>query len=241
MVKGLLEKCPRAFERAFALDYRLSSSAPYPAANPFPASIIDAISGYHYLVETLGFAPSNIVVGGDSAGGHLASNLGRYLIASKLPTLPPPGALLLLSPTMDWANTHLGTPGSTLDAHKSSDFVRPVMLSGYTTRSLLGALDAGEAATNAWLSPASLKLSSADGLFVGYPPTFILAGSAEQTVDAMRTFRDRLVHDSGVEKVRYVEYTDMFHDFLILGTMAEPERSQAYAEIDKWLGEVYSL
>ncbi|KAI0820533.1 alpha/beta-hydrolase [Trametes gibbosa] len=240
-VKGFLEKCPHVFERAFALDYRISSSAPFPAANPFPASIIDAVSGYYYLVETLGFAPSNIIVCGDSAGGHLANNLGRYLVTANLPNLAPPGALILLSPTMDWANTHLGTPGSTLDANKSSDFVRVVLLSGYTPRSLLGNLDAGETATNAWLSPGSLKLPRPDGLFANYPPTFILTGSAEQTLDGMRTFRDRLVHDSGEVKVKYVEYPDMFHNFLMLGKMTEPERSEAYADMDKWLRAIYDL
>ncbi|KAI0822116.1 alpha/beta-hydrolase [Trametes gibbosa] len=240
IIKGFLEKCPSVFERAFALEYRTASSAPFPVANPFPTSVLDAVSGYRYLVETLGFAPANIVVGGDSSGGHLASNLARYLIAADLPNLPPPGALILLSPTMDWANTHLGTPGSTLDAHKSSDFVRVVLLSGYTPRSLLGTLDARETATNAWLSPASLELPRTDGLFAGYPPTFILAGGAEQTVDGMRTFRDRLVHDSGKEKVRYIEYPDMFHDWLML-TVIEPERSQAYAEMDVWLKGMYNL
>lgn len=240
IVRGFLEKCPHAIDRAFALEYRLASSSPYPAANPFPASVIDALSGYRYLVEDLGFEPANIIVCGDSSGGHLANNLTRYLVNAGLPSLSPPGAIVLLSPTMDWGNTHLGTPESTMDANQPSDYVRPVLLNGYSTTSLRGTLEERELETNAWLSPASLKLPRKDGLFTNYPPTFIIAGGAEQTVDMMRTFRDRLVHDSGKDKVRYVEYPDAFHDFLML-KWYEPERTQAFAELDEWLSGIYGL
>ena len=239
-MRGVLEKCPRTIERAFALGYRLSSSFPYPSAGPFPASVIDALSGYRYLVEGLGFYPTNIIVCGDSAGGHLANNLVRYLLNASLPSLSLPGALILLSPAMDWGKTHLGSPESTMETNKSTDFVRPIFLNGYTGTSLRGALEESELDTNSWLSPASLKLPRMDGLFANYPPTFILAGGAEQSVDMMHTFRDRLVHDSGKDKVRYIEYPDAIHDWLNF-PWHEPERTQALTELDEWLSGVYGL
>lgn len=240
IVNGFLEKCPRVFERAFGLDYRVASSAPYPAKNPFPTAVIDALAGYRYLVETLGFEPANIIVCGDSSGGHLANNLVRYLISAGLSPLAPPGAVILLSPTMDWADTHRGTPAYTMDAHDNSDFVRTIVLNGYSRASLLGALEPRDLATDSWLSPGSLRLPHTDGLFAHYPPTLVLAGGAEQTVDGMRTFRDRLVHDSGADRVRYLEYPDAFHDWLMF-PFHEPERTQALTELNQWLSGIYGL
>ena len=81
MYQGYLEHFGNNL-RIFGLEYRLSSAPPFKAANPFPASLIDAISGYRYLVEDIGFHPSRIVLSGDSAGGGIALNLARYLAIS---------------------------------------------------------------------------------------------------------------------------------------------------------------
>ena len=89
--------------RIFALEYRISSAAPFTVTNPFPAALLDAISGYRYLVHEIGFDPRRILLSGDSAGGGLAFNLARYLAIARLPSLPDPAGALLLSPTMDWA------------------------------------------------------------------------------------------------------------------------------------------
>ncbi|EKM55215.1 uncharacterized protein PHACADRAFT_184030 [Phanerochaete carnosa HHB-10118-sp] len=227
VTRGSLEKRPKVAERVFGLDYRLASSAPYPPANPFPAA-------------TLGFEPSNIIVWGDSSAGHLASNLVRHLANPGIPSLPLPGALVLVSPTLDWTNTHLNTPASTMNVNKNSDYVYPHLLSGYTLTSIRGSLSEHEFEKNTWMSPASLKLERTDGLFANCPPTYILAGEAEQTVDAKRTFRDRLIHDSGKDKVHYAEYQDMYHGWLAMSWM-EPERSQVYRDINAWLTGIWGL
>lgn len=237
---GFVDKCATVAKRVFSLEYRLSSSAPYKPENPFPASIIDALSGYIYLVETLGFETRNIIFAGDSGGAQVVSNLVRYLVSTRLPGLAPPGALVLLSPAVDWGNTHLGTPASTMDTNAATDFIRPVLLNGYSATSMRGSLDASELETNPWLSPASLKLARTDGLFANYPPTAIVAGDAEHMVDSMRTFRDRLVHDNGKDRITYLEYPDVFHDWVLLSWM-EPERSQAFDDLGKWLEGVYGI
>ena len=51
--------------RCLVLDYRLSPE------HPFPAAMQDTIAAYHWLRDH-GFTDSNIVIGGDSAGGGLA-------------------------------------------------------------------------------------------------------------------------------------------------------------------------
>lgn len=66
---------------------------------PFPAQLLDALTGYAYLVENLKIDPKRIVVVGDSAGTHLALTLARYLRDTKV--LPIPGCLLLFSPYTD--------------------------------------------------------------------------------------------------------------------------------------------
>jgi acetyl esterase/lipase len=92
---GLLDKT-KTVNRLFSLEYRLSSSAPFLTANPFPAALIDAITGYNYLISGARFEPGNIIIVADSAGGHLALTFLRYLVETSV--LPVPGAFIGLSP-----------------------------------------------------------------------------------------------------------------------------------------------
>ncbi|TFY55889.1 hypothetical protein EVG20_g9153 [Dentipellis fragilis] len=124
-----------------------------------------------------------------------------------------------------------------MERNARSDVVAAILKAGYTPRALRGKLPADAATRNAWISPASLELEDADGLFAGLPPTCIVAAGAEQTVDAMRTGRDSLVHDLGQGKVRYLEYEDAYHDFLT--TNWEPERTQAVKDLVQWYTEIF--
>lgn len=242
MIPNSILDCSSAIRRAFCPECRLSSAAPYPKANPFPAALIDALSAYHYLINTLGFSPSNVVLSGDSAGGHLALSLVRYLVLSASESNNPstpgvPRALILLSPTCDWGGTHDGTPSSAMTRNARSDYVSVILNSRYVPRALLGNLPSSDAVTNAWISPASLRIPHPDGLFGGFPATFIAAGGAEVTLDGMRTLRDRVVQDNGDGRVRYLEYVDATHDFVGL-EWHQPERGDALGELKKWLEEV---
>ncbi|EPQ57629.1 hypothetical protein GLOTRDRAFT_137898, partial [Gloeophyllum trabeum ATCC 11539] len=69
--RGLMKHCA-AVRRVFSIEYRLSSVTEGRYCNPFPAALIDALTGYHYLVNTLGFRAEDVILEGDSAGGHLA-------------------------------------------------------------------------------------------------------------------------------------------------------------------------
>ena len=182
----------------------------------------------------LGYSPFDIIVCGDSAGGHIAVAMVRYLARANLPDLPVPWALLLCSPTMDWANTQLECPNSTMQLNWASDYVASIMLNGYSATSLRGAYSEHDLATNPWLSPGSMMIARTRGLFAGFPPTMIIAGGCEHTLDGMRVFRDRLQNDIGGHHVTYTEYPDAFHDFLML-TQLEPERTDSLKKIDTWL------
>ncbi|GAA4743185.1 alpha/beta hydrolase [Gordonia alkaliphila] len=76
---------------AFSLDYRLGPR------HRFPAGGDDAIRGYRWLLNQ-GFAPEQIIVAGDSAGGHLAQDL---IAANHRDGIPQPAAMLLISPLYD--------------------------------------------------------------------------------------------------------------------------------------------
>jgi acetyl esterase/lipase len=64
---------------------------------PFPGALDDALLAYHWLLKQ-GFAPQNIIVAGDSAGGGLALAL---LIALRDDAQPLPAAAIGLSPWTD--------------------------------------------------------------------------------------------------------------------------------------------
>ncbi|KAI0309814.1 alpha/beta-hydrolase [Amylostereum chailletii] len=219
-------------ERVFSVEYRLSSADPFKPANPFPTALIDAIAGYSYLISTVGFRPENIIISGDSAGGNLAISLTRYLVSSGLPAIPPPGLLLLLSPTTEWVLTHVG-PDSSLERNTPSDYCRP-FFDGYPAKALVGKMALDEASTNIWISPGSLKAQHVPGTFAGFPPTCINAGEAEFQLDSVATFRRRLVADIGAENVTYIETFGGTHDFIGLA-MCEPERTEALREISAWV------
>ncbi|KAI5867647.1 Alpha/Beta hydrolase protein [Durotheca rogersii] len=94
-LSSLLLKHTRAVA-VFAPQYRLASR---PLSQPFPAALQDTLTSYMYLVDTVGIAPENIILSGDSAGGNLVIGLLRYLSAhGKELGIPLPAAAVLISP-----------------------------------------------------------------------------------------------------------------------------------------------
>jgi acetyl esterase/lipase len=72
-----LHHCP-SVKRVFTLEYRLLRTLPFVEGSS-PVMVLDSLKGYMHLIE-LGFAPEDIILVGDSAGGNLALLLCRYLI-----------------------------------------------------------------------------------------------------------------------------------------------------------------
>ena len=229
--KGLL-KYSETVLRVLSVEYRRSSHKPFEIASPFPAALLDAIAGYNYLVSTLGFSPSDIVLVGDSAGGNLALALIRYLTehqGSPGVQLPgPPGHLVLLSPWADLSKSH-ETPGSSAIKNRTSDYIR---LTDYARMALLGPHKWDFLETNRYISPASLQASRVS--FKDFPRTFIVAGCAEILYDQIVTLKDRMIKDLGEGKVQFYEAPGAIHDYLIFN-WSEPERSQTLKAISEWL------
>jgi acetyl esterase/lipase len=80
---------------ALFIQYRLASNH----GGRFPAALQDALSSYVFLLSQ-GYTAENIIVSCDSAGGHVALSLVRYLSTESV-DLPPPRAVLLWSPAVD--------------------------------------------------------------------------------------------------------------------------------------------
>src|ERR1700722_6341499 len=75
----------------FAVDYRLAPRY------RFPTAADDVRAGWDWLVDACGVPPEQIVIGADSAGGHLTVDmLLQPEVAAK-----PPAALVLFSPLID--------------------------------------------------------------------------------------------------------------------------------------------
>ena len=235
VVMKLLEET-NTMNRLFSLEYRVSSSAHFRVANPFPAALIDAVTGYNYLISELGFEPNNIIIFGDSAGGHLALSLLRYLVESSV--LPMPGAFIGHSPLCDITSSHLAIPDSSL---KFETDILTRLDQGFLEwawKSFSGPLheDPIDGPTkNPYLSPASIGPDiEATISFEGFPKTLLIYGGAERMRDDVRTLKERMVRDLGEEKVTAFEAPDAIHVFLLL-EWHEPERTEGFGLISRWV------
>ncbi|KAI0248137.1 alpha beta-hydrolase [Lactifluus subvellereus] len=220
-------------QRIFAVEYRLSRAAPEDTpANAFPAALLDALAGYTYLVQSVGFAPRDIIVEGDSAGGNLALALTRYLVENNgLAGLPaPPGALLLLSPWVDVSYT-IPPPGSRAAANATVDYIGAPKLSDYARRAFLGPRDP----LDPYISPGSNDPRMPSVSFDGFPRCFVVAGGAELLIDEIGVLVERM--KSMGDKVTYYEAPDEVHAY-ILFSWSEPERTATFRAIAKWLEDL---
>jgi hypothetical protein len=92
----LTSSIPKALVKHSAIHHILSVDYRLAPRGPWPVPLLDAISAYKYLVDE---GVEDIVIAGDSAGGHLALALTRWLQDEK--ALPMPKALVLMSPWCD--------------------------------------------------------------------------------------------------------------------------------------------
>lgn len=152
--RGLASRLSRATGLpVFLTDYRLAPE------HPFPAAADDIEAGYRWLLER-GFLASDLVVAGDSAGGHLALDL---MIENARTATPQPAACVMFSPLVD------------LSFRLSADQerVRPdPMITAQGARELVALYTAGHDAEHTRLT---LKLAAGSNL----PPILVQAGEVE--------------------------------------------------------------
>ncbi|MFG1706209.1 alpha/beta hydrolase [Nonomuraea sp. M3C6] len=190
-----------------ALDYRQCP------VHTLADSLDDALDAYECLLRR-GYAPEDVIVAGDSAGGHLTL---ATLLALRDRGLPLPGAAICLSP---WADL--------TDFPRRANRWQDPMLPASRVRWLARRWTSG-------LDPRDPLVSPVLGDFTGLPPLMIVTGSTEVLRDEARRVAERARQD-GVP-VRYEEWRRMPHAFPILADVM-PEARLAFRHMKQFLGAV---
>ncbi|WVQ94843.1 hypothetical protein IAU59_001926 [Kwoniella sp. CBS 9459] len=242
IAKSMVKHSP--IHHVLSIDYRLAPTAPW------PLPLLDAIASYHYLVKVERVHEGDIVVAGDSAGGHLAMALVRWLRDEGAAVgLRMPRGLVLLSPWADVGFTNAW--GSDAVKHNRDCDTIEDTFGPFACSLLLRALPASLMHTSSYLSPASHLLPShSSGLdsFERFPPTYIVYGDAERLSTSIELLWQRIQlssraaqssSSSVVVQDRLLVMPDSVHDFAIFPWMAE-EASKTYEDLDIWLRELLS-
>lgn len=223
-----------AVKHVLSVDYRLADKSPW------PVPLLDAISAYHHLVAVEGVDERDILLGGDSAGGHLAMALMRWIRDAGVQLgLRGPRALLLFSPWSDIGFTHVW--GDKLLKHNlGSDIIHDTFgpfASGLLTR----AMPPGTIHRDVYLSPASRLITPTASMFLDFPPMFITYGEAERiTLEITDLYRRvQLARKVATPPVKDVLYKapDSVHDFMIFPWFAD-ESAVVLERLDEWLREL---
>ena len=185
------------------LDYRLAPEY------PFPAALNDTIAGYLGLVGGAG-ADTEIVVGGDSAGGALAISA---VVALRERGVRLPSAMFALSPAADLS---LSSPS----VH-DPDFPDPLIPAGSDDlRETYAWYLAGHDARDPHVSPVYADLT-------GLPPLHVEVGGAERLIDDSRRLVARAT-ECGVPATLAVTGAAM-RNFLL----AAPDTPEMFAAIER--------
>lgn len=151
---------------AYNMDYPLAPE------RPFPAALDSAVANWRFVLKE-GFSASDVVVGGESAGGNLTAAL--LLKLGELGRELPAGAYLL-SPWLDMTQS-----GETYETHASVDpaITRDVL------NMLAGLYCGGSVAANDPL------VSPLYGDLTGLPPIMVQVGGHEVLLSDSTQFADR--------------------------------------------------
>jgi epsilon-lactone hydrolase len=196
--------CASGF-RVLMVNYRLAPES------PFPAALEDAIAAFDWLISQ-GYAPENIILGGDSAGGGLAlatllnlKNLGADL----------PAAAILISPWLD-----LTLSGPSYADNSASD---PMLTSQVL-----------KAWAESYLADRDAKAPLASPLFgdlQGLPPMLIHVGSTEILRSDAESLVDKVIEMGGTAALKV--WPKMVHVFHLFAGRV-PEAGQAIDELGSY-------
>jgi acetyl esterase len=211
-----------ADSQVFLVDYRLAPEA------RFPAPLADCTAAFSYIAShacRFGIDPQRLVLGGDSAGGHLAIGATRWLAAAGAPARP--AALALVYPVTD-ARMLQGSyarfaDGYHLSAAQMAWFWQQFLPAGLVTD--------GDALA---LQHPDLSPLLADDLHV-LPPTLVATAQCDILHDEGQAFAAAL-RNAGVEH-DYLEIPGMIHGCLRFRSALRQARelpAQITARLDRW-------
>ncbi len=179
-----------------SVDYRLAPE------HPFPAAVDDAYAATrwaHRCSEQLGIDPARIAVGGDSAGGNLATVVA---LLARDRGAPPIVFQLLVYPATDMCS----------ERPSQRQFGRGYLLELEAIRYFQHKYLAHARDYRDWRASPLLRDELA-----GSPPALIVTAGFDPLVDDCIAYADRL-REAGVD-VEYRCFDGMIHGFLTLGKM----------------------
>ena len=182
--------CAEAGIRAVTFTYRLAPEHPY------PAQLDDACKAYRFLRDA-GYPANKIGLVGESAGGNLALALCLRLREQGEEL---PGALALLSPWVDLAQT-----GESYEQLKSVD---ATLNAEELMESAVAFAGGRERLTSPDISPVYAD-------FTGFPPTLIHCGTREILLSDAEKLAEAMLRD-GVD-AHLVRWEGMCHVFQAFG------------------------
>ncbi len=209
--RGLVSRLSRRTDRvAFSLDYRLAPKHRFPAAGD------DTVRGYEWLLDR-GYRPENIVVAGDSAGGHLAMDL---LADNQAASRPQPRAMVLFSPLMD--------PTFGLALAREARGLKDPIIRARAGRHFLNMYTAGMSAAHPRMT---VSLRAANDL----PTTLIQVGAREVMADDARFLHASLIAAGAQSQLQ--QWPDQGHVFQMFPLLT-PESRHAVSEAARFVRSV---
>ncbi|KAI5927485.1 Alpha/Beta hydrolase protein [Camillea tinctor] len=199
------------------VQYRLATRE-----TPFPAGVQDALTTYCYVLS-LGVAPEDITMVGDSAGGNIAIAFCRY-VETNATHIPRPGAVVVFSP---WVDVTLGA-GDRYDQTAGSQFdIIDGNLLEWGVTAYRPTLDKVRLVCNSdveadtFLREAEPFISPLNHPFRTKTPFFIQAGEVEGLFDSISRFAQQMANVKG-NRVHFEVSEHMPHDcflpYPVLGT-----------------------
>jgi acetyl esterase len=193
-----------------SVGYRLAPEHPYPAAVD---DAEDAVAAVVDTAPTLGVDAARIAVGGDSAGGNLATVVAARWAARRAASesLPALRLQLLLYPVCDLTGDGRQHASRT---ENGDGYILTAEVMAFFGASYLGGTDADPASPD--ISPLVAELP--DGL----PPALVVTAEYDPLRDEGEAYAARL-REAGVE-VDAVRYDGAVHSFVQMSAFAEVSR-----------------
>jgi acetyl esterase/lipase len=138
--------------RLFSCDYRM------PPDHPYPAALDDCVEAYQAIIKD--FAPGNVAIAGNSAGGNLAA---ATVLKLRDLGLPLPAGVILHTPAVD-----LTESGDSFQTNQEIDVVL-----GTPLPALMRLYAGGHDLTDPYVSPLYGDFSK------GFAPTLLLTGTRD--------------------------------------------------------------